>query len=532
VPRGKRNVEVGVTSKSRDLDKDLRKNRKRFQAFGKKARRDLARSFSGVRRDLVGAIGVGLGSAGVVSAVRGLNEFETRMTRLGIQAGKSRQVMDGFRKTIDRLSLSSGISRDDLLGVSAQFVSMTGDFATAERALDVFARTAAASGASTEDLAGVAASLKTVFDVDADDFEKAFSILLASGKRGSVELRQMASLLGPIAAGYAEFGKTGVSALADMSAAFQVIQARFGFKPDQAATAFEGLFSAITKNAKKFKGVKIFERGQDGRKTLRPFADIVDDISNSRLAKDPTAIQKAFGRVEAYRTFKVLARNRDEWRNIEAATRDANDVSEDYAKFQQSAAGKTSKAWAEVKVALAAVFNAELLNVFATGLKVIGGVVKDIVDALKAAEDLIDRSQSRRIRRRQDTGGFLGAATSLGARSGSGGGLAAQVEAGVFTDVQRREADLVLREGRRLGVIRRDASIDPKKLDEISQISRRGQSDRGGASPRSIARAINAAQRIKGYPESKVESRVVVELDDDLRIKKKERRERTNWVER
>lgn len=438
--------------------------------------RSVSKAGAGARRAL-SFLGVGA-TAALGLAAKDVFEFEKSLTRLQIQAGRTPRQMAAFRDRIDEVSRSSGIAREELLDVSQRFVSLTGDMSTAETLLGTFAKTARASGAATGDLARVAFSLQKNFDImDPGQFEKAFSIILSAGKAGSVELKEMASLLTTIAPQFSKFGTVGADGLAELSGAFQVVQSGFA-GPAEAATAMNAIFTALIKNADRFKkaGIKVFEIGPDGEKRLRNFRDLVGEIAESKLAKDPTLLVKAFGRTEAVRAFSELAKFAPEWDQIAASARKADDVAKDSAIFDESTAGRMQKSLAALQSQMASIFTPTRINQFA---KALGAVVTAAGFLIERFEDIdwaIDRIMNKRIAKQvnsvgiRESGKRFGFGEDLvrGARGGADG-VRRRLAAGNADERDIRAGREFLAEARRRGFIDASGNIDEQRLGAYTQ---------------------------------------------------------------
>jgi len=503
MPRGRRRAEAEIGASSRRLDPDLRKARRKFRLFGRDVKKDMrsvSRAGAGARRAL-SFLGVGT-TAALGLAAADVFKFEKTLTRLQIQAGRTPKQMAAFRDRIDEVARSSGIAREELLDVSQRFVSLTGDMATAEQLLDTFAKTARASGAATGDLARVAFSLQKNFDImDPAKFEKAFSIILSAGKAGSVELKEMASLLTTIAPQFAKFGTTGADGLAQLSGAFQVVQSGFA-GPAEAATGLNSIFTALIKNAGKFKsaGVNIFERNADGTKQLRNFRDIIDDIATSKLATDPTRLIKAFGRNEAVRAFSELAKFRPEWDSIAEAARKADDVAKDSAIYDESAAGKMEKTLAVLKSTMAEVFTPERIQTFAKALERSLKVLELMNDAIDNVGFAWDRITSPSDGHQIQGVGLRESGKRFGfSPGGNPADAAARLAAGDVDERDIRSAREFLREAKRHGIVDERGNVQDGQL---RRFVRNNFADPSGAAAtlaeKNFRSAFRNARRVAG----------------------------------
>ncbi len=137
----------------------------------------------------------------------------------------------------------------------------------------------------------------------------------------------------------------------------------------------------LVKHADRFKagGVNIFTQDKDGTKHLKGFQEIIEAVGQSKLAKDPQRLVRAFGTKEAYQAYLQLVKVKGAWSDLASSTAHADDLAKDYATYQQSAAGQIELGWNAVKNSVAQTFTPE----------VIGGFVLALKDALKFIQDMI-----------------------------------------------------------------------------------------------------------------------------------------------
>lgn len=354
-----------------------------------------------------------------IDAAKGVIDLERNLTRFQIAAGKTPESMNAMRKSISSISKETAIGSADILAGAQTYVDLTGDVAGAEKAMRSFSRIAQASGSSVSDIATATASMQMSMKLDSGDIENAFSGLISQGKMGAVSLKDMAaelSTLGPMMAKFK--GGTGLEGIKTMGAAFQVVRQGAG-SASEANTQLQSVITGIVSHAKQFEkaGVKIYDKDpKTGVKSLKPFAQIIEGISKSKLMKDPTALGKAFGRVEALAAFQSLAKNRDLYDELIAKGADASAVQKDLDTYLNSTAGKLDTAMNQLKVSIAEAFTPERIAGFVAA-------VQQLVDLLIKA---------------------VGFAEQLGSKIDYEGAIGKKVEqdevarAGKMTDVQKR----------------------------------------------------------------------------------------------
>lgn len=384
--RGSRNAEVKLGADSTKLDGGLRRARKKLQKFGDRSRKDLKKSFSGVGRSLGQITGLG-GAAGLAVAARDVKAFEERLLRLRIQSGMSADSTAKLRSQLRSMSDDTGIAADSLLDGTAKFVSLTGRMDVARDSLGTFAKVANASGASMEDITATAAALNDSMEIEPEDMEKAFSILLTQGKKGAIELRELASLMATVGSQFPDFGKTGVEGLAELGASLQIMKKGFG-TGSEAVTGMMGMMTAFTKKAKEFRkfGIKIFDKDpKTGVKSFRTVQNIMRQISQSKMMDDPEALVTAFGRAEGARAFSMIAKNIGAYHELYRAGMRSSAVQKDYLAWQESSAGKMARSWERIKNTIARAMTPQRIERFAGLMDRVANAVDWIADNLTAS---------------------------------------------------------------------------------------------------------------------------------------------------
>lgn len=149
---------------------------------------------------------------------------------------------------------------------------------------------------------------------------------------------------------------------------------------------------SIVKHADRFQhgGINVFNTDKNGVKTLRSFQEIVEGIGESRLAKDPQALVKAFGTKEAYQTYLQLVKVKGAWSALSAETRTAKDVAEDFAAFQASASGRMESAWNTAKNRIAEALTPEVIETFTSALITAVGVAEKLFGTLSMIPSVLD----------------------------------------------------------------------------------------------------------------------------------------------
>jgi TP901 family phage tail tape measure protein len=389
----KKKAEVQLSVDDRSFKTKLADASKRWGKFGKQLGKGVSSGFGraiggGARgaAKLAGIAGFAGVGALVGSEISKTSNFEEALTRLKIASRGAIGSTDEFRRAVFATSSATGLGREQVLAGASAYVTLTGDAKTAAASMELFAKIQRGTGASMDDIAASAAALSQNLKIAPEDFEKAFSILIAGGKAGSVELKDMAGLmagLAPLAERFA--GGSGTSGLASLGAALQIARQGFG-SAEEAATGLESLMGALIKNSGKLKksGVSVYEK--DG-KTLRNFQTIVEEIKGKGFTS--TQLISLLGRKEAESAFIQLSKIDGAWEDLASSTMGAKDVAEDYAAFQASSAGRMQKAYTDLKNRIAEAFTPERIEAFTAAIEYTVKLVGDLVSGLAAVGSYI-----------------------------------------------------------------------------------------------------------------------------------------------
>lgn len=444
----KRNAKIEITSSAAGVDRGLNDARRKMRQFerdtaraARQAERDAKASrkrMLGGARDLAGGVkqgalmGLGMDAMGGVQGVAtDMLDYEKALTRLQITADKSPATMREFSGEITKASTATGLSRNSILSAASAYVALTGDMTTAQRSTATWAKIAQATGTPIEDIASTAAAISQQMGIQSEDMERVFSGLAAQGKAGAVELKDLAGLMAQIAPQWAQFGNgKGARGVAELGSALQVVKRGFGGDAAETVTGLQSLLTALVKNAGRFEdgGIKVFDV-KDGKKTMKDVFSIVEAIGNSKLIDDPEKLEKAFGRVEAYRAFIQLKQNKEMLGELVSESRDGLVVSRDFDTYVNSSSGKMERGWNRVKNSIAAALTPERIEGFANmldsvaqklepiiaGMSKIGGVFSSLYGVGQSVRGVFDdgkQSVSLADVLTEKTGGATGFGTS------------------------------------------------------------------------------------------------------------------------
>lgn len=386
-----------------------------------------------------------LGFQAARTVVNDVLDFDAALTDTIISSQHTVGSLGELRERILEVSNSTGIAKEQVLGLAHEFIVVTGDGKAAMESLEQFTRVAFASGAATEDVARTAGALSQQLNISSQDMESAFSIISEAGKRGKVELRDFATLFASTGATFKQFsGSQSREGLASVASSLQFVAQNFG-TASEAATGLNQLMLNLTKlstvNKMAAAGVQIYEVDANGVERLRSFSDIVADIAASPLADKTTLLQEALGgRANAYLALKALIDNKDAWLSMTGAIKDANSITKDFDERQQSSSAKARRAFNRLKNDIAEAFTPDrvqkLVKIIEKMVDVLGFVIDHLKEilltwgAIKVAQLASAQAAAAAAAANAAAGaggaaGAAGGASGAGTAAGAAGGAAA-----------------------------------------------------------------------------------------------------------
>lgn len=386
----------GVREARRKLKQEEREQARAAKQAARDAKRARKEMLSMSRGVLGGVaqgfeVALGIGAAGGIAGMASqVFDYEKALARLQITASTTPEAMREYSGTVEQASRATGINRNEILSAASAYVALTGDMDTARAATGTWAKIAQATGSTVSDIAQTAAALSQQMGIGPAQMESTFSALAQQGKAGAIELKDLAGVMSQIAPMWAQFkGGKGVEGVRELGAALQIVKRGFGGDASETVTGLQSLLVSLQKNAGRFKanGIKVFDVDKNGKETMRGVFEIVDDISKSSLVKHPDLLEKAFSRVEAYRSYLQLVQGSDARSKFVEDSRDVGLIQRDFDTYMQSSAARMEQSWNAVKLALADAFTPERIEKFATALD---GMAAHVGDVTAAAGKLAD----------------------------------------------------------------------------------------------------------------------------------------------
>lgn len=238
-----------------------------------------------------GLVTTGLITLGV-SAYKNFAGFEREMTRIGITAGATVKATQSASDTVQKMAYDLALPIDQAVAGLDTLVASGMNLESAMAFLPSVLATAQASGAATTDIANTAIKAASALKIEAGQMQMAFDIMVAGGKAGQFELRDMAAYIPSLANTFANMGYTGESGLKKLIALLQTLREDTGSASEAATNAenvFGKMFSQETeRNFKKFH-VNIRKEVDEQVKAGHDLVDSYVAIANRVMKENPTA---------------------------------------------------------------------------------------------------------------------------------------------------------------------------------------------------------------------------------------------------
>ena len=402
---GKSVAKAVVRADNRKLAGDLRKSRKMFgKAFGR-----IGKGVKGTLGAALSPLGAGVGALGFAAIGQEVLQFEQTLLDLEIQAGASKETMGDLRGTIDGLSKTNAIGKDQLAALAMEMVNLEGQAGLNAEKLKVLADAAFATSAPVEELAGLSLALGNAFNlVDASQMRRGLDGIITAGKEGSIPLNEMNLLLQQNGASFAKFSKGGEAGALKMAATLQALRKDAG-SAGEAGTRLSAILGVFqTREVELGKaGIKVRDKATG---QYRELADIIADIDQSGLVNNARKFNKAFGtRKEARLALDSLMKRKDIIDDITVAQQKTGTIEADAAKRRESDAFRIKKAFNDIKLTIAEAFTPERIKKFASAMEGVAKFVGFIADNIESFVALLVS-----IKISQLVGGFQAMAASSG----------------------------------------------------------------------------------------------------------------------
>ena len=313
-------VTLRIGADAAGLRNGLRQSTAAVSSFGMKARATIARvggSMRGLADRMVTPFNSLVLGGGLGMAVKNVGDLSESLMYYGFAAKKSDADTKVFRESLHKTAIETGVAANEILNGVSKIGEITGDFDFAEEMGGILAKTAKASGASVEDLANVASSLKVTMGLTADEVAKFFNSLIVQGDQGSFVLRSFASEGKALLATTSTHGIKTAEQFASFGGYLQVMNSQIKSEAEL-TTSVSALFSELTAKAKDLNkiGVHVFDKNKE-------FNDF-DAIMRQLMEKtngDLQKLDKLFGASSIKALQPIITEYKNGWETLDAITK-------------------------------------------------------------------------------------------------------------------------------------------------------------------------------------------------------------------
>ena len=254
---------------------------------------------------------------GLGMAVKNVGDLSESLMYYGFAAKKSDADTKVFRESLHKTAIETGVAANEILNGVSKIGEITGDFDFAEEMGPRLAKAAKASGASMEDLANVASSLKVTMGLTADEVAKFFNSLIIQGDQGSYTLQKFAAEGKALLAATSTHGIKTADQFASFGAYLQVMNAQIKSEAEL-TTSVSTLFSELVSKAKDLNkiGVHVFDKNKE-------FNDF-DFIMRQLMEKTDGDLQKLgklFGASSIKALQPIISEYKNKWKTLDAITK-------------------------------------------------------------------------------------------------------------------------------------------------------------------------------------------------------------------
>lgn len=288
-----------------------------------------------MRGRMMDAVGAGWALyRGLSAPISAAIDFESKLEDIGQKINAPVKALPKLGQEIRKVARDTTQSASGMAEGMDILAGMGAGRDEALALLEPIGRAATAYKAEIGDLAQAGYAALDNLKVPALEFGRALDAMAVAGKEGAFELKDMAKYFPQLGAAYQGLGQKGVPAVADLSAALQIVRKGTGDSAS-AATNLSNILQKINapltrKNFAKM-GVDLErEMAKATKRGLTPIEAIVE-ITNSTLKGNLGRLGDLFNDAQVQQGLRPLVQNIEEYRRIRAEALSAQGVvEEDY----------------------------------------------------------------------------------------------------------------------------------------------------------------------------------------------------------
>lgn len=347
-----------LIQKEKDLAAQLAKvndqidRQKALNSFQADTKRIGARGQQLKDRGVDNVVGAAAMAAPLLLAAKGAADFSSGMVDIQQKANLTNAETEAMAKNLLFAAKATHQLPEDLRAGLDTLAGLGMDPRTADKMIPDLGRVATAYKADVSDLAATSYANFNNLKIAVADTGRSFDIMAAGGKAGAFEMKDMARTFPSLTAQMLALGQTGTSALADLTAAAQIVRRGTG-DSDSAATNLENLLAkinskgTITAFQKNF-GVDLpnalKKAYAEGKTPLEAIAEITKKATGGDLSK----LSFAFEDMQAQGAIRQLILDLDDFKKMRSEISGASGAVQ--IDFAQREARDASLSWKDLLV--------------------------------------------------------------------------------------------------------------------------------------------------------------------------------------
>lgn len=280
---------------------------------------DVTMPIAGSLKTVAGGLGVIAAGRSVTRGFTDMAAFDRRLIRIANTANEATSELARMRNTVRSLAQETATPLSGVLDGLENLVAQGRSLREAMAFLPSVVKSAQASGAEIADIAKSADALANHLKISASEMQLAFDILVAGGKAGQFELKDMARYLPSILPAVRAIGIEGTAGLTLVVSLLQIMRKGAGTS-EEAATNLENVLQKMQSNEtlKKFKaqGVDLEAVLAKARKEGKNLLDVFEETTWKALGGDISKINKLFEDMQVQKGIRAWLMGRKELREM------------------------------------------------------------------------------------------------------------------------------------------------------------------------------------------------------------------------
>ena len=302
------------------LQNGLKQSSAAIDSFGSRARASIARvgsSLKGLADRMVTPFNSLVLGGGLGMAIKNVGDLSESLMYYGFAAKKSDADTKVFRDSLHKTAVETGVAANEILNGVSKIGEITGKFDFAEEMGANLAKAAKASGASVDDLANVASSLRVTMGLTADEVAKFFNSLIIQGDQGSYTLQKFAAEGKALLATTSTHGIKTAEQFASFGGYLQVMNSQIKSEAEL-TTSVSALFSELASKAKDLNkiGVHVVDKNRE----FNDFDAIMRQLMD-KTKGDILKLGKFFGASSMKALMPIITEYKNGWETLDTITK-------------------------------------------------------------------------------------------------------------------------------------------------------------------------------------------------------------------